>query len=94
MIPKITRPPIFKSTRHLAEFFLQDDVSRLRPLGKIVGFVKKELALEPPKKEEDKKEGADDDIYAWAGIDKGTNTVRFKVMASMPKYELPGNIIR
>ena len=38
VLPQITKPPIFESKQQMINFFSQDTIAPLRPLGKIVGL--------------------------------------------------------
>lgn len=90
----ITKPPIFKSTRQLCQFFEQEDIAGLRPLGKIVGFVVKELAPRPPKDDDEKKDDKDKvDFHALVGVEREVSTWS-RVIASMPIYNLPTHFMR
>ena len=56
-IPTITKPPIFKSRKQLMTFFAQEEIAKLRPLGKIIGFVKhKKLEKPKPPQDSEKKD--------------------------------------
>lgn len=75
VLPKITKPPIFEQKQQLINFFKQDGIAELRPLGKIVGIeipMKVEKIEEPV---EEKKENA-----FW-------KTVGYKASFEQPQQE-------
>ena len=50
-IPTITKPPIFQNKKQLINFFSQESISLLRPLGRIVGLAPGQPKEEIPKEE-------------------------------------------
>lgn len=90
-IPQITRPPILKSTQQLQAWFSQPTIAPLRPLGRIIGIARKELAPRPPEEETEKQEGKKEfeyDYMAELGVSKGA----YSLKNTVPLYKLPVRI--
>lgn len=99
-IPTITKPPIFKTKKQLMTFFAQEEIARLRPLGKIIGFVKKSkpTSTQPVKQEESKEDVPKDKNTFWEMVGyKGPAEDAPKEEDNAekhPNYEVPSQFMK
>lgn len=70
MLPPITKPPIFESRQQLLNFFSQDTIAPLRPLGAIVGIELQPIKEKPKPVVEELKpeESKPEENSFWAKV--------------------------
>ena len=85
-IPQITRPPILKSTHQLNGWFTQPLIAPLRPIGRIIGIARNDLAPCMPQEETAKQDKElEGDYMAELNVSKAA----YSIKNTVPLYDLP-----
>ena len=85
-IPQITRPPMLKSTHQLNGWFTQPMIAPLRPIGRIIGIARNNLAPCMPQNETAKQDKElEGDYMAELGVSKAA----YSIKNTVPLYDLP-----
>jgi len=88
-LPTITKPPIFEGKQQLINFFMQENIAKLRPLGKIVGIAAK--APKPKAEQEDNEPKGPNEFWNMVNYkDDGNDVSTFL----LPDYEPASQVMK